>query len=78
MRASYIFDKGAVELARQWAVVDEATKAKYQAMAGEDKIRYQKELDDDKQENGGASIYSAHSDQKPVQFPVLPLPDFLW
>ena len=39
------FGDVAKELGRQWAVVDEATKAKYQAKADEDKIRYQKELD---------------------------------
>jgi len=40
---SYCFDQEGVDLARQWAVVDDATK--YQAKADEDKIRYQKELD---------------------------------
>jgi len=41
---SYCFDKEGFNLARQWAVVDDATKAKYQAKADEDKITYQKEL----------------------------------
>ncbi len=45
MNPSYCFDQEGVDLARQWAVVDDATKDKYQAKADEDKIRYQKELD---------------------------------
>ncbi len=44
MNPSYCFDKEGFDLVSQWAVVDEATKAKYQAKADEDKIGYQKEL----------------------------------